>query len=120
MPKQVVIGKNLKLQHGGFGIVINPMTRIGNNVTIFHNVTIGSASPWDDTKMVKHIQKDGGTFCIDIQDNTYLCTGCVILCKETLVVGKGTLIAANAVLTCSTGENEIWAGVPAKCVGKRK
>jgi len=28
-------------------------------------------------------------------------------------------VGANAVLLESTGENEIWAGVPARCVGKR-
>ena len=26
---------------------------------------------------------------------------------------------ANAVLLSSTGENEIWAGAPARCVGRR-
>ena len=62
----------------------------------------------------------GGAFCIDIQDGAILCAGCAILCKDRLIVGKGTVVAANAVLTCSTGENEIWAGVPAKCIGKRK
>lgn len=39
--------------------------------------------------------------------------------SEDLVIGKGTVIGANSVLLSSTGENEIWAGVPAKCVGKR-
>jgi len=29
-------------------------------------------------------------------------------------------VGANAVLLQSTGENEIWAGIPAKCVGKRE
>lgn len=37
-----------------------------------------------------------------------------------MTIAKGTIVAANAVLLCSTGENEIWAGVPAKCIGKRK
>lgn len=46
--------------------------------------------------------------------------GCkIIASKGELVVGKGTIIGANAVLLESTGENEIWAGVPAKKVGVR-
>ena len=104
------------------GVVINPNTRIGNNVTILHQVTIGSATPWDDSLMVKHaqVQEGGASFAIDIQDDVYLSAGCKILCKKNLVIRKGTIIAANAVLTCSTGENEVWAGIPAKCVGKRK
>ncbi|MCX5907521.1 MAG: hypothetical protein NTY64_10120 [Deltaproteobacteria bacterium] len=32
---------------------------------------------------------------------------------------KGSVVGANAVLLQSTGENEIWAGVPAVLVGKR-
>lgn len=34
-------------------------------------------------------------------------------------MGAGTVVGANAVLTCSTGPNEIWAGVPARLVGRR-
>lgn len=34
-----------------------------------------------------------------------------------LVVARGCVIGANSVLTQSTAENEIWAGVPAKKVG---
>ena len=121
IPKQVILGKNIQFLHRGFGCVINPFTRIGSNVTICHNVTIGTATPWNNSKMLSHAKVDssGGKYCIDIKDDAYLCTGCVILCKSFLVVGKGTIVAANAVLTCSTGENEIWAGIPAKCVGKR-
>jgi serine O-acetyltransferase len=34
-------------------------------------------------------------------------------------VGKGCVIGANAVLLESTGENEVWVGVPAKHIGDR-
>jgi len=36
-----------------------------------------------------------------------------------LRVGRGTVVGANAVLLESTGENELWAGVPARKVGLR-
>jgi serine O-acetyltransferase len=43
-----------------------------------------------------------------------------VLCKQgVLRVGRGTMVGANAVLLESTGEDEIWAGIPARCVGKR-
>ena len=32
----------------------------------------------------------------------------------------GSVIGANAVLLQSTGQNEIWAGVPARLIGKRE
>jgi len=35
-------------------------------------------------------------------------------------VRRGTVVGANAVLLQSTGENEIWAGVPARCIGQRE
>lgn len=65
IPRNVILGNNLKLGHRGMGVVINPNTRIGNNVTILHQVTIGSATPWDDSLMVKHaqVQEGGGKFC---------------------------------------------------------
>ena len=58
-------------------------------------------------------------FCIIIQDDVIFCADCVVLSKDKLIVGRGTVVVANAVLACSAGENEIWAGVPAKCIGKR-
>lgn len=47
--------------------------------------------------------------------------GAKVLCKEgVLTVGKNTIIGANAVLLESTGDNEIWVGIPAKKIGLRK
>lgn len=61
-----------------------------------------------------------GGYIIDVQSDVILCAGAKVLSKGGLVIGKGTIVSANAVLTCSTGENEIWAGVPAKLIGKRE
>lgn len=74
-------------------------------------MTIGKARPWDAS------QTEGGVL---IKDDAIICAGAKILFKnEQLVVGRGTVIGANAVLTQSTGDNEIWAGIPAKRVGIR-
>lgn len=40
------------------GIVVHPMTRIGSNVTLYHQVTIGAAIPWDGG-LQKEIDKMG-------------------------------------------------------------
>jgi len=43
------------------------------------------------------------------------------LCKSgTLRVRQSTVVGANSVLLTSTGENEIWAGIPAKRIGERE
>jgi acetyltransferase-like isoleucine patch superfamily enzyme len=58
---------------------------------------------------------------IIIEDDVVLSPGCKVLCKEgCLRVGRGTVIGANAVLLESTGDWEIWAGIPAKLIGKRE
>lgn len=52
---------------------------------------------------------------IIISDGAILCAGAKILSKEdTLIVGKNTIIGANSVLLNSTGDNEVWVGIPAK------
>ena len=56
-----------------------------------------------------------------VEDDVILGTGAKVLCSEgVLRVGKRTIVGANAVLLQSTGENEIWAGIPAKCIGRRE
>lgn len=113
IPKDVVFTdiKKTRFIHRSCGTVIHPKTKLGINVQIYQNVTIGKSRPWDGT------QKEGGC---EIMDEVIICTGAKILfSSEKLIVGKGTVIGANAVLTQSTGEYEIWAGVPAKKIGTR-
>jgi serine O-acetyltransferase len=58
---------------------------------------------------------------LHIGDDVVLAPGVKVLCKEGILrVGRGTVVGANAVLLESTGEGEIWAGIPAKLVGKRE
>ena len=42
------IGKNLFIDHG-MGVVIGETSEIGNNVTIYHGVTLGGISPSIDS-----------------------------------------------------------------------
>jgi serine O-acetyltransferase len=34
-------------------------------------------------------------------------------------IGRGAIIGANSVVTCSVPDGEIWAGIPARKVGVR-
>jgi len=57
---------------------------------------------------------------VEIGDGVLLFPGSKVLGGAGVTtLGAGTIVAANAVLMNSTGENEIWAGIPAKLVGKR-
>ncbi len=113
IPRPVKVGEELELAHGGFGVVIHPQTVIGKHVKIYPGVTLGRAD-------IYRPSTDSHFEGIIIEDEAILCPGAKILCKAgVLRVRRGTVVGANAVLLESTGENEIWAGVPARCVGSR-
>jgi serine O-acetyltransferase len=112
-PRPVPIGSDLEFAHGGFGIVIHSKAQIGNRVKIYPGVTLGRA---DIYKPATESRFEG----ISIEDDVILSPGCKVLCKTGMLkVGRGTVIGANAVLLESTGNWEIWAGVPARKVGER-
>jgi len=113
IPREVPVGEGFEMAHGGFGVVIHSRAEIGKRVKIYPGVTIGRAD----------IYRPAGNSLfvgVVIEDDVILCPGAKVLCKEgVLRVRRGSVIGANAVLLESTGEEEIWAGVPARCIGKR-
>ncbi|MCW5876412.1 MAG: hypothetical protein KIS85_05955 [Anaerolineales bacterium] len=114
IPRSVQIAPGFTLVHGGFGVVIHPSTRIGRDVKIYPGVTLGRA----DIHLPMEQSKFEG---IELGDEVILSPGSKVLCKQGILrVGRGTVLGANAVLLESTGEGEVWAGVPAKRVGKRE
>ncbi|GAB4578371.1 MAG: serine O-acetyltransferase [Anaerolineales bacterium] len=114
VPLSVGLGKDCLLVHGGYGVVIHPQATLGNRVKIYPGVTLGRA---DIYRPIEKSRFEG----ILIEDDVILCPGAKILCKEGILrVRRGTVIGANAVLLQSTGENELWAGNPARYLGPRK
>lgn len=113
IPLPVKIGDQFELAHGGFGVVIHPSSIIGDRVKIYPGVTLGRADVYREISRSKF---EG----IVIEDDVVLASGAKILCKEGILrVRQGTVIGANSVLLESTGEDEIWVGIPAKCIGRR-
>ncbi|WP_371497383.1 hypothetical protein OG871_15590 [Kitasatospora sp. NBC_00374] len=114
VPAAVEIGPGLTVFHRGFGTVLHPYTTLGADVTLYNGVTIGRADPWVP-------QEQSPMRRVVLEDGVVVCAGAKIICKEgVLTVGAGTIVGANAVLTRSTGPNEIWAGAPARCLGIRR
>lgn len=114
IPCSVRIGEGFELAHGGFGVVIHSKTTIGNRVKIYPGAGTGRADIYRSSSQSKF---EG----IIIEDDVFISPGAKILCKEgVLRVGRGSVIGANAVLLESTGEGEMWVGIPAHCLGKRK
>lgn len=114
IPRSVEIGEGFLLHHGGFGLVIHPKSRIGKRVGIYPGVTLGRADI--------HRPMDQSAFeGIVVEDDVILASGAKVLCKEgVLTIGRGTIVGANAVLFESTGENEVWGGIPARKLGPRE
>lgn len=114
IPLPVQIGPGFLLHHGGAGVVIHPKTVIGARVGIYPGVTLGRAD-------VYRPATQSAFESIRVEDDVILGAGAKVLCEQgVLRVGRGTVLGANAVLLRSTGENEIWAGIPARLIGKRE
>lgn len=114
IPSCCKIGKNVQFPHGIKGIIFSTNTIVEDNVTIYHQVTCGRGDifPKSDSLPVKGIILKKGSI---------LCAGAKIICNRgLLVVGENTVVGANSLLTCSTADNEIWGGIPAKKLKDRK
>ena len=113
IPLPVQIGPGFLLHHGGVGVVIHPKTVIGAHVGIYPGVTLGRA---DIHRPASKSAFEG----IVVEDGVILGAGSKVLCERGILrIARGTLLGANAVLLESTGENEVWAGIPAHRVGLR-
>ena len=103
------IGKNLFIDHG-MGVVIGETSEIGDNVTIYHMVTLGGISPSINSNNQRETKRHP-----TLMDNVVVGSGAQIL--GPVVVGKNSKIGANAVVTKDVPENAVMIGIPAKNVG---
>ena len=103
------IGKNLFIDHG-MGVVIGETSEIGNNVTIYHNVTLGGISPSINSNQQRDIKRHP-----TLEDNVVVGSGAQIL--GPITIGKNSLIGSNSVVTKDVPEKSVMAGIPAKRIG---
>ena len=102
------IGKNLFIDHG-MGVVIGETSEIGNNVTIYHAVTLGGSSPSIDSERQRHEKRHP-----TIGDDVVIGSGAQII--GPIKVGNNSRIAANAVVVKDVPDNATMVGIPAKAV----
>ncbi|OPY75524.1 MAG: Serine acetyltransferase [Syntrophorhabdus sp. PtaU1.Bin058] len=96
-----VIGRRFFIDHG-MGVVIGETSEIGDNVTIYHGVTLGGTT-WK--KIKRHPT---------IGDNVVIGTGAKVL--GPVRVGDNTKIGANSVVVSEIPPNSIVVGIPGKVV----
>ena len=102
------IGKNLFIDHG-MGVVIGETSIIGDNVTIYHAVTLGGISPSIDSDLQRNEKRHP-----TIGNDVVIGSGAQII--GPITVGKGARIAANAVVVNNVNDNTTMVGVPAKAI----
>tara|TARA_B100000686_G_C16775384_1_gene968070 strand:- start:1147 stop:1716 length:570 start_codon:yes stop_codon:yes gene_type:complete len=103
------IGKNLFIDHG-MGVVIGETSEIGENVTIYHNVTLGGIAPSINSDNQRDVKRHP-----TLKDDVVVGSGAQIL--GPIIIGKNSKIGANAVVTKDVPENAIMVGIPAKNIG---
>ena len=102
------IGKNLFIDHG-MGVVIGETSEIGDNVTIYHAVTLGGSSPSIDSERQRHEKRHP-----TIGNDVVIGSGAQII--GPIKVGNNSRIAANAVVVKDVPENATMVGIPARAV----
>ena len=92
------IGKGLFIDHG-MGVVIGETAEIGDNVTIYHGVTLGGPG------------KDKGKRHPTIGNNVIIGCGAKIL--GPISIGDGAKIGANSVVLKNVPKGKTAVGIPA-------
>lgn len=96
-----VIGRNFFIDHG-MGVVIGETAEVGNNVTLYHGVTLGGTSL---NKVKRHPT---------LENNVVVGAGAKVL--GAITIGANSRIGANAVVVRSVPSDSVVVGVPGQVV----
>jgi serine O-acetyltransferase len=99
------IGRRFFIDHG-MGVVIGETSQIGDDVTLYHGVTLGGVS----------LEK--GKRHPTLEDGVVVGAGAKVL--GNITIGQGSRIGANAVVVKSVPENSVVVGVPGQVIQYRK
>ena len=100
IPYKTKIGKKVKFDHNGLGIVLHERAIIGDNCTILQNVTIGGKSG------IKKLPVIG--------NNVLIGAGAIII--GDVKIGDNSIIGAGAIVTKNIPDNSVAVGNPAKVI----
>lgn len=100
------IGKNLFIDHG-HGVVVGETAEIGNDVTIYHGVTLGGISPSENSHEQVNVKRHP-----TIMNNVIIGSSAQVL--GPITVGKCARIGANTVVLKDVPEHATMVGNPAK------
>lgn len=98
------IGKGLFIDHG-MGVVIGETAIVGNNVTLYHGVTLGGTG------------KEKGKRHPTVGNNVIIGSGAKVLGNVT--IGDNAKVGANAVVLRDIPEASTAVGIPARIIKKK-
>ena len=105
------IGKNLFIDHG-MGVVIGESSEIGDDVTIYHGVTLGGISPSEQSESQRNSKRHP-----TLMNNVIVGSSAQIL--GPITVGKYARIGANTVVLKDVDDHATMVGNPAKNIGTK-
>ncbi|MAL79914.1 MAG: serine O-acetyltransferase [Sneathiella sp.] len=103
-----VIGRKFFIDHG-MGVVIGETAEIGDNVTLYHDVTLGGVAPSIDSDKQRGVKRHP-----TLQDNVIIASGAQII--GPITVGKCARVGANSVVLKDVPEGTTVVGIPARAV----
>lgn len=104
-----IIGERFFIDHG-MGVVIGETAEIGNDVTLYHGVTLGGIAPAVDSGSQAN-QKRHPT----LEDGVIVGSGAQIL--GPITVGAEARVGANAVVVKNVQPGATMVGIPARAIG---
>jgi serine O-acetyltransferase len=99
------IGRRFFIDHG-MGVVIGETAEIGDDVTLYHQVTLGGTS-WDKGK--RHPT---------LEDGVVIGAGAKVL--GPITIGKGARVGSNSVVVREVEPGATVVGIPARVVDKAR
>jgi serine O-acetyltransferase len=104
-----IIGERFFIDHG-MGVVIGETAKIGDDVTLYHGVTLGGIAPAVDSGSQVN-QKRHPT----LEDGVIVGSGAQIL--GPITVGAEARVGANAVVVKDVQPGATMVGIPARAIG---
>ncbi|MCP5372484.1 MAG: serine O-acetyltransferase [Hyphomicrobiales bacterium] len=105
------IGRRLFIDHGT-GVVIGETSIIGDDVTLYHDVTLGGVAPSVDSHAQVNVKRHP-----TLEDGVIIGSGAQVL--GPITIGEGARVGANAVVHKDIPAGVTAVGIPARVVMPR-